>query len=453
LNRSETKVNSRLDPFSMKTMKPIIRYLNAERFREFFLIVLFASIPFSIAGDDFAIIGLYLVTFYLFVRKRETKENQPILAGILILILGATVSSLFSDDPLASFQYFRNFWRFGLPFLIFYALRHRNFNRYLRITAVISGLIGVYAIVQFQTGLDVLRFQGLRTEYRALEGIWYAVGLFSHHLTYGGVSLLLFALFAPNITNREHTMRLRGLYAFGAVFNLAAVAVCMGRSIWLGGIMAIGCLVLFFLGIKRSLLLIAVTGLGLAVFIGHEISRDGAFFKQNAVGRRIASAVSVEANRDRLFMWQAGVDAIRDHRFLGLGPNQPERLQPYYDRIAEQHRHEFQHSARVGVHNIYLQNWLDFGLIGLLGHLLWWFALLAAIGRHLWRYPERHSDNRYLIGCLAGLAGIMTAGFFENNIRDGEVQTTIFVVMGLALILLKKKPSVATSPSSTLPRA
>jgi O-antigen ligase len=419
-------------------MMLMTRFLNAERFREFFLIVLFAAIPFSIAGNDFAIIGLYLVTIYLLAKKRETWENQPILIGILVLILGAVVSSLFSGNPLVSFSYFRSFWRFGLPFLVFFALYRRNLDRYLQITAIISGLIGIYSIVQFQTGLDILRSKGLQEEYRALEGIWYAVGLFSHHLTYGGVSLLLFSLFTPNIANRELPLRKRGIYAFGAVFNLTAMAICMGRSIWLGGITAIGLLVLFFLGVKRSLLLIAVTVLGLSIFIGHEISRDGAFFKHNAVGRRIASAVSAEQNRDRLLMWQAGIDAIRDHPLLGLGPNQHERLQPYYDRIAEAHQHEYQHSARVGVHNIYLQNWIDFGLIGLSGHLIWWLGLLIAIARQLWRHPERVHDNRYLIGCLAGLAGIMTAGMFENNIRDGEVQTTIFVVMGIALVLLKR---------------
>jgi len=419
-------------------MKRFITKFRAERLREFFLLVLFAAIPFSIAGDDFAIIGLYLVTGYLFLQRRETWERQPISAGMLILILGAILSSIFSNEPLASFSEFRIFWRYGLPFLIFYALRNRNLDRYLGLTAVVSVLIAIYALIQSQTGLDLFRSDRLQTEYRALEGVWYAVGIFSHHLTYGGVSLLLFALFASQVMNRDRRLRSRLLYAVGASLNLAAVVVCMGRSVWLGAIAAIGCLTLFFLGWKRSLTLLAVSVIGLSIFGVYQFHQDGSFFRQTAMGRRIASAVSVEKNQDRIFMWQTGIETIRDHPILGLGPNQRERMQPYYQRIVEQYRHEFQHPPRVGVHNIYLQNWIDFGLLGFLGHLIWWLGLLGMIALRLRRYPGRTTENTFLIGCLAGLVGIMVAGFFENNVRDGEVQTTIFVVMGIALVLLKK---------------
>jgi len=37
----------------------------------------------------------------------------------------------------------------------------------------------------------------------------------------------------------------------------------------------------------------------------------------------------------------------------------------------------------------------------------------------------------------------MVAGFFENNFRDGEVQITILLVMGLSLVLLDKHKTAA----------
>ena len=166
----------------------------AEQIRGFFLAILFISIPFSIAGGDFAITGLYLVTLYLFVKKQEHWQKTPILTGILVLLAGAIISSLFSEDLLNSFSYFKSFWRFGLPFLVLFALRDRPIKRYLLVLAIISSLIATYAIVQFFTGLDVLRGEDLQKQYRPLLGVWFAVGVFSHHLTYGGVSLLVFAV-------------------------------------------------------------------------------------------------------------------------------------------------------------------------------------------------------------------------------------------------------------------
>jgi len=49
-----------------------------------------------------------------------------------------------------------------------------------------------------------------------------------------------------------------------------------------------------------------------------------------------------------------------------------------------------------------------------------------------------------LIGTLAGMGGSMVAGIFENNFRDGEAQSTIFVLMGLAIALtVKLKKSIS----------
>ncbi len=48
-----------------------------------------------------------------------------------------------------------------------------------------------------------------------------------------------------------------------------------------------------------------------------------------------------------------------------------------------------------------------------------------------------------LWGGIMGIIGSMAAGFFENNFRDGEVQTTIFVLMGMGLTLLHKRKEVS----------
>ena len=124
-----------------------------EKSRIFFLYILFLSIPFSIAGDDFAIIGLYLCTIILFIKGREQWIPNRMIIGIGIFLLGAVISSLASDDPLTSFSYFRNFWRLGLPFLVFFALKDESHEPFINLVLIVSVLVALYSTIQFFTGI------------------------------------------------------------------------------------------------------------------------------------------------------------------------------------------------------------------------------------------------------------------------------------------------------------
>jgi O-antigen ligase len=423
--------------------------MNAEKLRTFFLGVLFFSIPFSIAGNDFAIIGLYLVTVYLFVRRRESWESTPVFIGLLIFLAGAVVSSLFSDEPLTSFSYFRNFWRLGLPFLVLFALKKRDHHPFVNTVLVISCLVGVYSIVQSFTGIDWLRSAHLNDSYQPIGNMWLAVGAFSHHLTYGGVSLILFAVFTPSIFNKALSVKRRLLYAMGSICNLSAIILCLGRSIWLGAITAIGIMILLKLRLRLLVGLILLVALGMGLYTKVDPDVKAEFFQKTTIGRRISS-YTIDANIDRIMMWTAAMDIISDHPILGLGPKRSEIMQPYYDKVAAKQKRNYQHKAHVGVHNIYLQNWIDFGLLGLIGFLSWWLLLIGNLIITLRHKPVFGDDLESLsIGLVAAFTGILVAGFFENNFRDGEVQTAILTAMGLGLALIyKKKTAVLNSQNS-----
>jgi len=62
-------------------------------------------------------------------------------------------------------------------------------------------------------------------------------------------------------------------------------------------------------------------------------------------------------------MWEAGWNTIKENPWLGAGPS-----------MAEKYHREMRHEPSVGVHNIYLHTWLNLGIIGLVGYLLWWLG-------------------------------------------------------------------------------
>ncbi len=416
----------------------------AKGIRVFFLYSLFFFIPFSIAGDDFATIGLYIVSFVLLIRKQIHWEKTPITLGLGIYLIGAVISTLLSHAPLTGFVYFRSFWRLGLPFLVFFTLKDQPVERFVRVLGGVAVIIGLYAIVQFYTGLDVLRSEHLQNSYKQHYGVWHAVGVFSHHLTFGGVFLMLFAVFSAMVITRELNPRVRIFYAFVAVICLISLFFSFGRSIWIGAIVAV--VVSLFVLIPQKIKIISIIVLiCLAVitwFSLHYLEKTK--FAEKGIGHRILSATSIAANKDRLLMWQAGIEIIKDNPIFGLGPKMAELMEPYYKKIAKENNHNFQHAPSVGVHNIYLQNWIDFGILGFLGFLLMFLTVILAIGTKVDRITIRKStDHAILLGIMAGLCGNLASGFFENNFRDGEVQVLILTLFGIAMTLLKKKPSLA----------
>ena len=407
-----------------------------------FLFLLFFSIPFSIAGNDGAIIGLYIVTGVLLAQKEIRWESLPIAKALYLFLLGAVISTLLSDAPLTGLLYFRNFWRLGLPFLIFFALKGQSVERYIRVMCVASIIIGLYAIVQFYTGLDILRSELLQNHYRRYWDIWPAVGAFSHHLTFGGVFLLLSAIFTALAFPKELSSKWRLFYTLAAIVCILSVVFSNGRSIWLGAI-TVGVVFLFVLtprSVKIATLAILIA-LGVAFWLSApHLKKTG--IARFGLGHRVLSIPSLYDNKDRLMMWQAGVEIIKDHPVFGLGPKMFHKMQSYYQSVAETNNHTFQHEPSMGVHNIYLQNWVDFGFLGLLGFLWLFFSVIRAIALRInCKTVLRSTDHALLLGIMAGLCGNMVSGFFENNFRDGEVQTLVLTLMGIAMVLLKNSPT------------
>ena len=133
-------------------------------------------------------------------------------------------------------------------------------------------------------------------------------------------------------------------------------------------------------------------------------------------------------------MWEAGIAAIKDHFWLGIGYNNDAEVMPAYrELITERTGHRFNNNAGTGVHNIYIQTGINYGLLGFLGYLSILFIFLGQSIRTLFQTTRFSYENSILWGAIAGVSGFMVAGFFENNFRDGEVQAMLLILVGLGL--------------------
>ena len=391
-------------------------------------VLLLLSLPLSIAGGDASAILLVLLFLYALAKRQTQLPWNPGLWGLGVMILGFVLSSAFAADPAPAFWYSHRFWRYLIP------LAERHPLSAFKLLLFSAMPLSLYAVAQYFTGLDLLRSGSLTSEYQPEGGIWYAVGAFSHHLTFGGVFLLLFGVALGLSFATSQPPGQRRLFQVAAALFFIAALMSHGRSIWLGLFLAI--LVVFGLRLPRrwvvGLVILALLFAGV-LWRAQETSKLRRIFKANPLGYRILTALSAKSNRDRLAMWQAAGMVIQDHPWLGLGANATLEVQAYYDLVAHKVNHRFQHTADVGVHQLYLQTWIDFGLLGVVGLVLWLGWVPYAMLRIGLKAPPGSLDQGFALGLAAALLGSLLAGFFENNFRDGEVQNCILTLHGFAL--------------------
>jgi O-antigen ligase len=196
-----------------------------------------------------------------------------------------------------------------------------------------------------------------------------------------------------------------------------AIVISRTRSAWLGALA--GLAVVAILRAPRTLWLLAATLAALAIVR-----------PQTVVDRlTITDASSV----DRYYMWQAGVDMIRDRPVFGQGPGTILSRYPLY-RGPEAPNTQAPH-----LHDNALQIAAERG-IPCLGFWLWWIASAMGDAYREWRRPQ--SALRWAAGAaLAGITAMMVAGLFEYNFGDSEVLLFILAVAALPYALRRERQS------------
>ncbi|HXS83856.1 MAG TPA: O-antigen ligase family protein [Methylomirabilota bacterium] len=240
-----------------------------------------------------------------------------------------------------------------------------------------------------------------------------ARGLAGHYMTFAG-QLLLFIPVALGIAIQARSPRWRWAAAGVALLAFAPLAATFTRSAWLG--LFVACAVMLALTRPLGLALLAV--LGAAAW----------FLAPGAWGERLHSVADPANlwNRERVFMWDAGVRMFRDHPFTGVGLQD---LHALYDQYRSPESAE-----RAGhLHNAYIQIAASMGLVGLAA-FAWLYASLL---RAAWARGGAGSESTGLgagvrLGVTAALVGFLVAGLFEWNFGDEELLYHLYTLVGIA---------------------
>jgi len=420
-----------------------------------FVYLLFICSTFSIAGTGASIAMLYLITLIRWIWNRPLIQlENPFLWITLFYITTTVLSGLFNDYETDHLMALRDNWMLLLPLLLAGILTEVNLEQLLWTFFGFVFLISVYGIIQYFTGADWLRPEGkqLTTPYFSvftgedqpwiITNIFHGKGNFSHHLTYGGFLLLSFPLLFSLFFCKEWYPFSRILCALIAIIVLLGIGASLGRSIWLGTLAAV--IILMFRISPKLIIAITIAIIAAATYFFTQLN-DTTIQNRDTVNRlealqqRVISGFMIKYNQERIMMWETGISAIKDHFWLGVGFNNDSVVMPKYrKRISEISGHQFSNKAGIGVHNIYLQTWVNYGFFGILGYIGIFGVFFLQTTRAILRTNKYTFENSILWAGVSGVCGFMVSGLFENNFRDGEVQAMLLILMGLCFNQIQK---------------
>jgi O-antigen ligase len=205
-----------------------------------------------------------------------------------------------------------------------------------------------------------------------------------------------------------------------------ALVLSRTRNAWLGTVA--GLATVCFLRAPRTLVLVPI---GLAAVL---------LLRPATVVDRLT--ITDASSVDRYYMWQAGIDMIRDRPVFGQGPGMVPRVYADYRwreapnlRVAHLHDNALQIAAERGI-----------------PCLVWWLWWVAAAMGDAWRELRAHRHSRgsgridpawVAPAALAVLVALMVAGLFEYNFGDSEILMFTLLVAALPYALRRQRIAAA----------
>jgi O-antigen ligase len=427
-----------------------------------------AALAATCAVSIFAAQVLLLLAVLVFAARLWTGaarlQRTPLDGPILAFTVWTLLSAAFSPDPWTSHESAKKLVLFALFYLAVDVLRRRIDRERILDAALLGGLaLAAGAVAQYYfLGFDTLakRPHSFLGHYMTASGLVMAVLVIAAaRLAFHAgpfprpaatdvraltvltgalcamTALQYFDLFAVE----AERLFVAGLAAAGAWIALSrgpwpspasgvslamvvvpiaswAVVISRTRNAWLGTIVGLG-----LIAVLRAPKLLWVLAAAVAVVA---VLRPAP-----VVGRlTVFDASSV----DRYYMWQAGIDMIRDKPVFGQGPGRILAVYPEYRWPAAPN------AQQPHLHDNALQIAAERGL----PCLAWWLWWLAAAMGDAWR-EVRGGAGWAAVAALAFLAAFMAAGLFEYNFGDSEILMFTLLVSALPYALRRERAGLA----------
>jgi len=387
-------------------------------------------------SEIFLVVDVVVVALYLLGRRRtqgnwQRLRQTPFLWPLLLLLVAATASTLFAVDRHHALRAYEQ--RIVEPMVFFglllaYGGRRSLWWLYgasLVAAGVLSSGIG---LGQFITHRDLSQTPGSTIQrIQALYGSPDNLGLLLDRV----IPLWLVSWL---VIGRSRVRR-TGWAILGAVL-LVALGLTYSRGAWLA--VAAGCLLIVAVAfpwgrwLALGCVLLALAGLA---------------FESPALARVFQTGHSGTVQQ-RLRIWSSSLHMLRDHRILGIGPDnfvhyyapsEPPITQRYIldcgRGLSYIEPGALQEPCTSHPHDEFLDFWLSTGLLGLVAYL-WLQVVFWRLAWQLHRRSLLGADRAVWLGCAGAMLAAVLHGLVDNAYFLVDLATIFWLLCGLLSLLV-----------------
>ncbi|MFH0905540.1 MAG: O-antigen ligase family protein [bacterium] len=356
-------------------------------------------------------IAIYILTLTLVVKRWPDRRNwlkvyQPIQWPVGLLLAGLVIGAIVTPDLRLGLGIFKGWFidpliLYGLVVNLIERDKLRNYIATLAITTLPISSMAIW--------------QAITRHFITVDGRASAWFVSANYLSMYLVPAMLLAIIL--IASRDLIYKILGGAAIG--FGLVALYFSFSYGGWLALLAALVLLAAaYFRKHWRLWIWGGLLPIGLIV---SQLNNPKLAAMLNLSEKSSASV--------RLQVWQSGWLMIREHWLTGIGLGQ---FRDQYLRFAERLWHPPLELAILHAHNVYLQFWINTGIIGLAAWL-WLIARFFAI-------VGRQTD---LVGSVLLAAGsaILIHGLIDTTYWKNDLAAVFWLIVGLAVVWANAVPA------------
>lgn len=373
-----------------------------------------AFAPVSIAAFQLSAGVAFLGIVLAFASGRWTYRPTPIDLPLLIFVGVDLLSALFAVDRARSFRCIKGDWiLIFLPIFAQAVRSSRDVRRAFRILLVSSTLVAAYAIVQMLTGVDPRRHR----ELEPVGGLFIAVGLFGHHLTYGG-SVLITCSLAIALAAGARSPKERIAGGAAACVQIGGVIASFARTAWAGLLVAVAVIALSVRGwIRRAAIAAMVLGVAAAVAIP-------------PIRMRLSDVLSF-GDDPRVRLWRTALRIWAAHPILGAGPGSFKSLFPNFKVPGA-------YMATGHPHNDLLNILVQSGILGLAAFAFIWVRYFRELAGTRRRLADDDPRKALLFAGIVVVIAFFVGGLGQCFLTDEEVGCVFWYFAAMGLVVARE---------------
>ena len=368
-----------------------------------FLLLFAASDLFSISIAQTSAVLFVLLWLLSYRAERKWPKAPPLFWPFTAFIAISCVAAIFSVDFARSFHDSKDLFHIAIYFVAcdLFCRDEKRTATMFRVAAFSGLAISAVGFAQaISRGIDINdRISGF----------------FGHYMTFAGL-LSLVAISTAALVLFDFVKWRDSWMPVALGFMVTAIVVSLTRNALIG-VMVGGAIVV---ALRKPVALLLLPVVAVILF-----GTAPASVKDRITS--IADPGNVH-NRERLYLWGAGVKIIADYPVLGAG-------QDTFPVVYPKYRHpDVKEPGLPHLHNNFLQIASERGFTGFVSWLTIWIAAIIYMGKAFRQTDKENRRGRAaLAASMAGVVAFHVAGMFEYNFGDSEIQMFLYLLLAAGI--------------------